>query len=281
MKRAEAPVWASAFVLSAMRGELALAFAAVEDLEVVAGVGGEEGCDGAEAFGEGRGGEEGVLALAEVVVVKVHGEGEHVDGEGIGEGGLFVDFAGALVGGHGFALGVEDGVEGAAAGFPCVLAGFSLDAGLGLGPDHVGEGGGDADGIDEVVGDVDEELKGEAEAVFDEAGGEEDAFDGAHGDVAMADGAVAELDGEGLGDFSGFAFGHDEGDEVVAALLERGSEAGRDGGDEALHFGVAEAGFAPGGVVESVGGGGHGYGGGNLFGGAERVLYRDRHDSLY
>ena len=81
-------------------GGLGLAAAAVADGEVVAGVGWEEGGDEAEAVGEGCRGEEWVLALAEFGVVEVDGEGEQVDGDGVGKGGLeeveagfFIDFA--------------------------------------------------------------------------------------------------------------------------------------------------------------------------------------------
>ena len=51
----------------------------------------------AEALGQGRGGEERIVALAEIVVVEVDGEREHVDGQGVGEGGLEEAAAGALV----------------------------------------------------------------------------------------------------------------------------------------------------------------------------------------
>ena len=66
--------------------KLRSALAAIEDLEVVAVVGGEKAGDVAEALGEGLSGQQRVLALAQVVVVEVDGEGEHVDGQGIGEG---------------------------------------------------------------------------------------------------------------------------------------------------------------------------------------------------
>ncbi len=51
----------------------------------------------AEALGEGLGGEEGVLALAELGVVEVDGEREQVDGDGVGEGGFEELVAGLLV----------------------------------------------------------------------------------------------------------------------------------------------------------------------------------------
>ena len=60
-----------------------LAFAAVEDLEVVAGVGREEAGEVAQALGERRCGEERILALAQIVVIKIDCEREHVDGQGI------------------------------------------------------------------------------------------------------------------------------------------------------------------------------------------------------
>ena len=71
-----------------MRGGLGAA--AVADGELVGGVGWEEFGYVAEAFGEGLRGEEGVLALAQFGVVEVDGEGELVDGYGVGEGGFDV-----------------------------------------------------------------------------------------------------------------------------------------------------------------------------------------------
>src|SRR5579863_6763536 len=109
-----------------------LTFAAIEDLEVVAGVGREESGDVAEALGQGWGGKQRVLAFPEVVVVKVDRQGEHVDGEGVRECRLEVAGAGALV--DSFLAG--SAVLRTAAGFPGVLAGFSADLGLSLRPDQ-------------------------------------------------------------------------------------------------------------------------------------------------
>ena len=142
----------------------------------------------------------------------------------------------------------------AAARLPCVLAGFAADLGLGLRPCERGEALGDTGGLNEVVGHVDEELEGQAEAVFDEARGEEDGLSGAEGGVAMADGAVAEFDGVGGRDEVFAGVGNGEGNEVVGALAERGRERGGDGADEALDVGFGDAGFAPGGVMDAVGG---------------------------
>src|ERR1035437_4930641 len=166
--------------------ESRLPLAAVEDLELVALVGGEEGGNVPEALGEGGGGEEGVVALAEIVVVEVHREREHVDGQGVGEGGLEEGTASALVdgdlGGHlggfaieGTALQIANfrsaHVLSSAAGLPGVLTGFTADLGLGLLPGEGGKAFRNAGGLDKVVGHVDEELEGQAEAVLDQASG--------------------------------------------------------------------------------------------------------------
>jgi hypothetical protein len=67
------------------------------------------------------------------VVVEVHGQRQHVNGQHVGEGRLVVGVAGALVdallGGFPFESLV---VLGAAAGLPGVLAGFAADLGFGL-----------------------------------------------------------------------------------------------------------------------------------------------------
>ena len=59
---------------------LSLAFAAVEDMKLIAGVGGKKGDNVAEAFGKSRRCEKGVLALAQIVVVEIDGQSKHVDG---------------------------------------------------------------------------------------------------------------------------------------------------------------------------------------------------------
>ena len=73
------------------------------------------------------------------------------------------------------------------------------------------------------MGDVDEEFEGEAEAVFDEASGEKNGLSVAEGGVAMAYGAVAQLDGKGGGDQVLAGVRDGKGNEVVGALTERGS----------------------------------------------------------
>lgn len=77
-----------------------LGAAAVADGEFVGGVGRVEVGDEAEARGQGRGGQEGVVSLAEFAVVEVQGQREKVDGDRVGEGGLEVKAALFLVDGE-------------------------------------------------------------------------------------------------------------------------------------------------------------------------------------
>ncbi len=151
----------------------------------------------------------------------------------------------------GFDAGV--GLEGAAAGLPGILAGFAAHLRLGLRPDRGGEAVGNAGGLDKIVRHVDEELEGEAEAVFNEARGDEDGLGRAEGGVAMADGAVAEFNGVGGRDEVFAGVGNGERNEVVGALAQRGSERGGHGADQTLEVGVGDAGFAQGGVANAVG----------------------------
>ena len=87
------------------------------------------------------------------------------------------------------------------------------------------------------MGHVDEELEGEAEAVFNQAGGEKDRLGGAEDGVAMADGAVAEIDGVAGSDHDFAGVGNGERNEVVGAVAERGGERGGHGADEPLEIG--------------------------------------------
>ena len=125
--------------------------AAVAEGELVAGWGWVEVGDEAEAVGHGGDGEQGVLALAQVGVVEVDCEREHVDGEGVGEGGF--KEAGALLFGGGLergaaGLGRVEGagggaaggeLDGALAGLVGVLGGFPTDVGEGLLPEQGSE----------------------------------------------------------------------------------------------------------------------------------------------
>ena len=118
-------------------------------------------------------------------------------------------------------------VLGAAAGLPGVLAGFAAHLRLGLRPGQRGEALGNAGGFDKVVRHVDEELEGQAEAVFDQARGDEDGLGGAEGGVAMADGAVAELDGVDGGDHGFAGVGNGQRNKVVGAAGEARERARR------------------------------------------------------
>ena len=110
-------------------------------------------------------------------------------------------------------------VLGAAAGLPGVLAGFAADLGLGLRPGERGKALRNAGGLDKVVGHVDEELEGQAEAVLDQARGEKDRLGGAEDGVAMADGAVAQIDGVAGSDHGVVGVGDGQRNKVIGAVL--------------------------------------------------------------
>ena len=75
----------------------------------------------------------------------------------------------------------------AAARLPGILAGFSADLGLGLRPGQRRKALRHARGLNKVVGHVDEELEGQAEAVFDEPRRKEHRLGRAERRVAVAD----------------------------------------------------------------------------------------------
>ena len=141
----------------------------------------------------------------------------------------------------------------AAAGFPCILAGFPTHLRFGLRPGERGETIGNAGGLDKIVRHVNEELEGESEAVFNEARGNEDSLGVAEGGVAMADGAVAEFNRVSGRDEVLARIGNGERYEVVGSLAQRGSQPGRYGARETLKVGVGDAGFAEGGIPDAVG----------------------------
>jgi hypothetical protein len=225
----------------------ALTAAAVTNLKLVAGVGGKHFGYVAESLGEGGGGEEGILALAQVGVVEINGEGEHVDGEGVSEGGLEVTGFGALID-----FVAAAAIEGATAAFPRIVAGFAAHIGGGLRPDEIGEALRHADHVDELMADVDEEFEGEGEAVLHEAGGDEDALGAAEADVAVADGPVAEVDGVVGGNDGVVVIADGERHEVPGALAEGRGDDGGDSLHDALDFVGAGAHLAEDRVAEAV-----------------------------
>ncbi len=229
-----------------------LVAAAEADGEFVTVGGRKELGDFAQAFGESAGGEEGIFAFAEVVVVNVVVEAEQVDGEGVGEGG-FEEF------GLGFFVNAGDAVgafgEGVAAGVVGILRGLAFGVVLGLLPDEVGEFGRDSGVLDKGVADVDEEFKSQGEAIAHEAGGDEDHFRAGGIGVAMADGLVFELGGV-VGDDGSVlvALGESEGDEVVGFAAEGAGDGGGNGLDESAEVGGVHAGVSEAGVEDAVGG---------------------------
>ena len=110
---------------------MSLPFAPIQDLKLIAGVGGEKGGHMAQPLGQRRRGQQRVFTLAQVVIIEVHSQRKHVDRQRVGEGRLEETIPCALVD----ALLPGLAVERAAAGLPRILAGFAADLGLGLRPD--------------------------------------------------------------------------------------------------------------------------------------------------
>jgi hypothetical protein len=253
--------------------------AAVADEEFVAFVGWEEAGDVAQSLGQGGCGEEWIFAFAQILVVDVGDLREHIDGKGVGEGCFLIVFASLFVGRGCGGFGV--GLKRFAARLPCVAAGFSADVGLSLGPDKLAKGSWNADGIDEVVGDVDAELEGESEAVFGESSGEKNSLDGAKRKIAMTACTLGGVVGVSGCDEDILALGENQRDEVIAAIDEGGREDARDDADEMLHLGVGDARLSPTGEAQAIGSCGDGGEGGYLFGGNPIKLSRDGHCFLY
>ncbi len=137
-----------------------------------------------------------------------------------------------------------------AASLPRVLAGFAANLRLCLRPDKSSEAFRNARHLDEVVRHIDKKLKGQAESIFDEPRGENTASVVAKAGIAMADGAVAQLDGAGGGDqILARVAGDGERNEVVGTLAQRGGKQRGDSSDEPLNIAFGDAGFAPDGVM--------------------------------
>ena len=228
------------------------AFAAVKHLELVAGIGREKRGDVPQALGECGRGQQRVLTLAQVMVVEVDRKRKHVNGERVRERRLEETHAGSFVNTRAGDLRTGVGLLGAAARFPCILAGFAAHLCLSLRPGESREAIGNARGLDKIMRHIDEELEGEAEAVFNETRGDEDGLRIAEGSVAMADGAVAQFNRVGGRDEIFAGVGNGEWNKVVSSLAQRGSQPGRYGTYQALKVRVGDASFAEGCVADAV-----------------------------
>jgi len=81
----------------------------------------------------------------------------------------------------------------------------------------------------------------------------------------MTDGAVAQIDSVAGSDHGVVGVSDSQGNKVIGALPERGSERDGDGADQALEIGVGDARLAPHSVVNAVGSFKHGHLRGHLF----------------
>ena len=73
------------------------------------------------------------------------------------------------------------------------------------------------------MGHIDEELKGQAETVLDQPGGNKDGLGDAKSRVAVADGAIAQIDSIGRSNHGLAGVGNGQRDKVIGAAAERGS----------------------------------------------------------
>ena len=131
------------------------------------------------------------------------------------------------------------------------------------------------------MGDIDEEFKRQAEAIFHQPRRKEDGFRGAERGIAMADGAIAEFDAVGRGNESLAGVGDGQGNKVVGAMGERRRERGGHGAHQPLQVALGDACLAPGGVVNAVGGGTDLDLGGHLFGVPQLDLRAACHGTVF
>ena len=169
----------------------------------------------------------------------------------------------------------------AAAGLPGVLAGFAAYLRLGLRPGEGGKALRHAGGFHKVVGDVDKELKSQAEAVFHQPRRKKHRFRGAERGIAMADGAIAEFDGVGGRNHGLAGIGDGQGNEVVGAMGECRRERGRHRAHQAFQVGLGDACLSPRGIMNAVGGGADLNLGGHLFGMPKFDLRAACHETVF
>src|SRR5208337_4969738 len=156
----------------------------IVDIEFESGIGREDLGNFPQPFGHGNWRQQGVVALAQVVVVDVEIEREQVDGNRIGEAGgeiVVLEF-----------LRVGTVCGGKLARLPGVERSFSAHTGFHLLPGQVSEMLRHTGAFDQGVPDVDVELEGHRKLVFHQAGGDEDALRISQVQVAMANRIVAE-----------------------------------------------------------------------------------------
>ena len=104
-----------------------------------------------------------------------------------------------------------------------------------------------------MVAGVDEELEGQRETVLHEAGGDEGDLGVLEFDVAVADGAVAEVDGVGGRDQHLFFVGDGERNEIVSVFGEALGDGHRHRLDDAGEIGFGEVRVAKTSVENSIG----------------------------
>ena len=99
---------------------------------------------------------------------------------------------------------------------------------------------------------VDKKLERQAESVFDQARGKKNRFHRAENRIAMADGAVTEIDRIGRSDHRFAGVGNGQRHKVIRALLQSPGKRGRHRAHQPIEVRFGNARLAPRGVVNPV-----------------------------
>ena len=206
----------------------------------------------AQALGQRRSGQQRILALAQIVVVEVDRQRQHVNGQRVGEGRLEEGAAGALV----------DALL-AVAG-PRLRARRRVSQASWLVSPRTWASACDQTSDEKLSGTPAASTKLWATLMKNSKARpkrsstrrveRKTASVEPKTGVAMADGAVAQIDAVRRRDHGVAGVGDGQGNEVIGAMFERGGRAWPARRPPAAPDPLRDAGLAPGGVVNSVGG---------------------------
>src|SRR5215472_17098408 len=219
----------------------------VEDVELEAGIGRKNCCHFFQAFGEPGRRKQRILTLAQLVIVNVQVEREHVNGNGIRKGGIRVVRFSFFV----YPAGVLSG--GLLAELKSIQAGFAAHPAGRLFPHQIGEFGRGAGFLDKSVSHVDVELKGDGELVIQQASGDEYALRVPGINVAMTDGLVFQGVIEAFGNQSLVTLAHGQGNKIESLAIQRGSDAVRHRRDHGLQVRKGKVDLTGSGIEDPVG----------------------------
>src|ERR1700733_977863 len=138
-----------------------LPLAPIMNLEFVSWIGGEEVRYMTKPLGQPWRGQQRILALAKIVIIEVHCQREHVNGQRVGKRRFEKTVSGALVDGFSAAR-----ILGPPARLPSILARFATHLSLRLRPHQRRKALRYARYAYTVMGHVNEALEGQAEAIL-------------------------------------------------------------------------------------------------------------------